>query len=308
MAPASSQSQVGDDPAAAFQPTLLREGSFLVQSRGSLARRASDGSWEYVLAGAGDSSAPRRLTLLPNTLLTEIIQVVEAAPGEDFEFEITGEVFAYRGRNYLLASHAPRLAPAIHAPSPATIPATEPDTQSAGEDDGNAPPARQPIASSAQPPSTGAPSGPVTTQGDSVQDIKRRLREAVGPVPAAAPTGAGDIAAASSNAGRAGRTASDGEGPRLVREGALIINRRGRLTRDPHGAWTFVFEADANGLADPPMVLLPCLLLERLESYSGRLGSEARLLMTGRVTVFGSQNYLLPTAYTIPRERTRINP
>ena len=106
---------------------------------------------------------------------------------------------------------------------------------------------------------------------------------------------------------------------KLVQEGTLISSRRGKLTRDASasggggggasgGGWQFVFDADSTGLADPPMRLLPCLLLEHLEDFARHNGSTAPILLSGQVYVYGGRNFLLPTAYRIPRERSRITP
>ena len=52
---------------------------------------------------------------------------------------------------------------------------------------------------------------------------------------------------------------------KLMQEGTAIASRRGKLLRDPAGGWMFIFDADTTGLADPPVRMLPCLLLEQLE-------------------------------------------
>ena len=80
------------------------------------------------------------------------------------------------------------------------------------------------------------------------------------------------------------------------------------MVRDGGGAWLFLFDADASGLADPPMILLPCLLLERMERYAQRAESHAPMLLSGRVFRYHQVNYLLPTTFQIPRERTPLRP
>lgn len=87
-------------------------------------------------------------------------------------------------------------------------------------------------------------------------------------------------------------------------EHELITWRRGRLGRDAGGAWVLVFESDARGLADPPMILMPCTLLERMTAQADRDRMRPPVLLSGRVFAFRGRNYLLPTAYRIPRERT----
>lgn len=135
---------------------------------------------------------------------------------------------------------------------------------------------------------------PPTTQptdGDTVNDILSDLKSRVGPVP------------------RSPRTADrDREVLDTTAEGTLLLWRRGWMVHESGGAWTFVFEADAKGLADPPLFLLPCLLLQRMEGYAERAGREAPLLVSGRIYRFKRRTYLLPTAFQIPRERTILRP
>ncbi|TVQ54894.1 MAG: hypothetical protein EA377_04575 [Phycisphaerales bacterium] len=95
---------------------------------------------------------------------------------------------------------------------------------------------------------------------------------------------------------------------RLVPEGTLVLYRRVRLARGAGGAWRVVFEADASGQSDPPMTLLPCLLLERLEARARRTGGREPLLISGRVTSYNGRNYLLPTSFHLPRNRTELMP
>ena len=84
--------------------------------------------------------------------------------------------------------------------------------------------------------------------------------------------------------------------------------RRGRLVRGERGAWLFVFDADATGLADPPMFVQPCLLLERMERHAKARGGAAPIILSGSVSVFEGRNHLRPTVFQIPRERTQLTP
>ncbi len=103
-------------------------------------------------------------------------------------------------------------------------------------------------------------------------------------------------------------TTSIGHDDRLVPEGTIILQRRARMSRGTGGSWRVVFEADASGEADPPMTLLPCLLLEQLEVRARRTGGREPILISGRVTVHRGRNYLLPTSYHLPRNRTELMP
>ena len=304
------------DAMAVFRPILLREGSRLVEARGQLHRDADSGWWKLRVDSTGLSTTKTTfdMTLLPSTMLSEMQHVAESTPNQQVEFEVTGEVYVYRGRNFLLPVHAPKL-----VSHEATAPATA---------------ASVPTSTSA--PTTTAPGGltrgPIKP-GDSAQDIMRNLEKSIGPIAknvAAEPSSnsTAPSATASSNAsGTSESAARDNPGlaapaslpagtsgpsraEKLLQEGTAIISRRGKLTRDSAGGggWLFIFDSDTTGLTDPPVRLLPCLLLEQLEEYARHNGSTAPILISGQVYLYNSRNYLLPTVYRIPRERTKITP
>lgn len=127
---------------------------------------------------------------------------------------------------------------------------------------------------------------------DSAEAILRNLHQAVGEV-------------ARNPAVGGGAATGDVE---LIQEGTQVVARRGRMSRGPRGTWWFTFDADVDGLGDPPMVLLPCLLRERMERYAERSGGRAAMLLSGRVYQYEDHNYILPTMFQIPRERTALRP
>ena len=240
-------------PPARHRPTLIREGSHLVAVQGTLQRDTPRGPWHFRLLDDGAIARTAPMPLLPCTLLTSLEQIVEGS-GAETVFEMTGEVFVFRGKNYLLPTHSPRVA-------------------------------------SYAPPMDDGP-GVVAEEVERPQDIIRRLEREIGPVPrlpaALQPTGDG--------------------GRRLLREGTLIRWRRGWMTREPTGTWVFTFAAGATGNEDPPMVLLPCLLMEQMERQVEQGGRMRVLLVSGRVLRYDRRNYLLPTAFRVPRERTPLRP
>ena len=117
-------------------------------------------------------------------------------------------------------------------------------------------------------------------------------------------------ARATESAPRTGRTETDGEpdDEAALPEGTQLLWRRGWLSRSPDGAWTFVFAADAAGQADPPLNVLPCLLLERMERYATTAGAGAPMVLSGVIYRYKKRGYLLPTAFEVPRLRTQIAP
>jgi hypothetical protein len=253
--------------ARARRAPLLREGSHVVRVRGRLDRDEPRQAWVFVIKPTVPGDPVHELTIMPNSLLGEVESIVDSAPDRVLHFELTGQVFVYRQRNYFLATHPPLLVE--HEPRETAVPAAAPDE-----------------------------AGPAGDDDDSTDAIIRDLRRDAGPVPRRRPA----------DEDPAGASGDEAAPARLMAEGDVLVSRRGRIQRSGGGAFTFVFDADAEGLADPPMTILPCLLLERLERYVRRSGERAAVLITGRVYTHDRRNYLLPTVYRIPRERTRLTP
>jgi hypothetical protein len=241
---------------------LLREGSYILRTRGTLDRDAETGWWTFRIARDDPHQRIGGLTLLPCTLLANLEQLVESMPRQEIVFDLTGQVFVYRGRNFLLPTHAPRLVEYV-------------------------PPTRGDAGQAAETPPPG---------DESAQAILRDLEQTVGPV------------LHSSRAGPAAAAPDGPQGVKLLPPGTVMLWRRGWMVRETGGAWSFVFQADATGLADPPMVLLPCLLLEEMERHARRSGPRQPLLVSGRVERYHGRNYLLPTSYQVPRDHTPLRP
>ena len=73
----------------------------------------------------------------------------------------------------------------------------------------------------------------------------------------------------------------------LIREGAMIVNRLGKLTKDPEGEWWTVPDDDVGTLR-----LLPCRLLESVEDvHTAR--PEAQFRLSGEVCRYKGSYYLL---------------
>jgi hypothetical protein len=80
----------------------------------------------------------------------------------------------------------------------------------------------------------------------------------------------------------------------LLREGSIIADRTGRLTRTADGSqWEFTFETDGRALRDPPMIILPNAKLQVMENTIQGPNHDPRFRVTGVVTEYKSRNYLL---------------
>ncbi len=255
----------------AQRTALLREGSVLVEVRGTLTRAPGPGWWRYDVEAENPNHAGYAFTVLPSQALSDMIRIVESMPDERTVFEATGMIFVYRYRNYFLPTHVPRIVAFEPAATIDEEPAAE--TQPDVED----------------PETADAPELDL----DPIEAIIRNLERSVGDVPRSSAPTFDEIEA---------------EKPDLLPDGATVLSRRGRLIRDGGGAWLFVFDSDVTGNVDPPMILLPCLMLERMERYADRIGASAPLVISGHVHRFEDRNYLMPSMFQIPRQRTILRP
>ncbi|MEE9129886.1 MAG: hypothetical protein V3T84_07685 [Phycisphaerales bacterium] len=256
-APPSTSAAAPTKPSTPVGP-LLREGSYLVEVRGTMRLNEATKWWQFTIDREDPKHPAYELALLPCQLMADMRRITEGMPRQQVVFETTGQVFVYRGRNFFLPTHAPHVV-GIAEPTAAQAPQEQADEGS---------------------------------DADSVESILRNLQQAVGEV-ARNPA--------------AGGSAATGE-VELIPEGTQVVARRGRMSRGPRGTWWFTFDADVDGLGDPPMVLLPCLLRERMERYAERSGGRAAMLLSGRVYLYEDRNYILPTMFQIPHERTALRP
>lgn len=88
---------------------------------------------------------------------------------------------------------------------------------------------------------------------------------------------------------------------KLWPEGHYIADRRGRLVKSGDG-WTFVFEADGKSMGDPPIKVLPNRWLEKMESDVAASHEALVFQVSGEVTVYHNENYLLLRKVLIERE------
>jgi len=243
---------------AADAPILVREGAFLSDMRGEL--RNTELGW--VMDFAPDAETGDRLNsmiLQRGMTLSAMTQIIRAHD-ESIAFAVSGQVFVYRGRNYLL-------------PTRFAI-ATDVGQRPANEDAEPAPPVPEPI-----------PGMDDEDDGSSVEDLLERVERAPGQD--------GDMPVAP----QIGAAAT-------LREGQMIAQSRGRVLTD--GAdlvFTPDSDADSAGGELPPLRLMPCLNLERLEQLRKDWGDRLIVTMSGRVFVTEGQPLLLPTMYVVELDR-----
>ena len=95
--------------------------------------------------------------------------------------------------------------------------------------------------------------------------------------------------------------------PTLKREGDFVINRRGRMKLTPGGNYAlFVFDSDGATLGDPPMVLVPCELLELMEKQVQERGEQVIFRISGQILSYHNVNYLLATMVKLDVDRGNL--
>jgi hypothetical protein len=80
----------------------------------------------------------------------------------------------------------------------------------------------------------------------------------------------------------------------LMREGAYVVDRVGRLTKPAEGqAFEITFDSDGKALKDPPMVILPNQKLMQMENAVQGSNRDLRFRVTGMVTEYKGRNFIL---------------
>ncbi len=265
-----------------YRLALLREGASLVHALGEITQDPDERIWVFRArvgtlnsSGSGESASLRReLLLMPSPVLEDMLRVQQFSP-VPVEFEVTGKVFIYRGRNWLLPELAPPIMRFDAAPSTALAPPEAPAT--------------------ATPTPNGKSTVVLSDDPDdaAVQALERRLESRIGTVPgigrrddprrieATVPVEIMDDAANT-------RSSDD----------TRLHARRGQLTRDPStGAWRFLPQQARNPHDDLALEVLPCLMLERLERSAREADGVYEIVLSGSVLRFEGRRYLLPSWY-----------
>lgn len=88
-------------------------------------------------------------------------------------------------------------------------------------------------------------------------------------------------------------------GPHLataIPEGTYLWNRMGRIIFSPtRKQWIFIFDTDGRGAPDPPIVVLPSPILSQMQSLGAGQRTQPVLRISGVITQFDGQNFLVPT-------------
>lgn len=233
---------------------LIREGTFLVSRRGRLVEQPE--GWTLYFDPDAEGQADSPMIVMPGTTLAGMRRLVESRP-ERTTFLVSGEVFVYRGRNYLR--------PTVY-------------TLASGASE----PAQQPVE---PPPAPDDQESETSGDDPSAEDILRSMER-----PRASRAAAG-AAAAAAGAGSDAVAAH--------REGEFLSSRRARLVRDGAGRWLLTFDTGDAATGEPPIRVLPCRMLERMETLAQRAGDGLAMTVSGRLFVYEGENHLLPSLFLV---------
>ena len=249
---------------------LLREGTFLVRRSGALVR-ARTGEWVVAFQpGPGGVGLPP-MVLLPCAETERIASEAEGVDGP-VAIEVTGEVFAYASRNYLLPTMS-RLALVEELTGRDPSGPTEPDEPGPFADPIPERPADDPRVLDLLGE---LERGHATTPRRGVRrnDTQREARPATAPAQA---------------------------------DGRLIVRKRGRLVRLGSGQWAFASDTGFDGAEPGPIPLLPSSTLAAIESAASWSGEALSIEVSGRLFQYRGRTLLLPTAYVLIRA-SDLNP
>lgn len=284
----------------ATTPTLVREGTFVSNAHGRMARGASGRLFFVFDVDSANRSLPP-MVLLPNLSLAAAERISghsgdnDRADSGGIRLLVTGQTTAYRGLNYLLLSAPPML---VRAEAPPPTPPTEPAAQPIPA----APDSPQDPASASNTPGTAEPS---------IDDIVRRLDRAASSVPATVPSRGAAVTGASATP--TDETSEDPNGyarsPWETGTGVLA-SRRGRIVREPDGALAFVTDGGTEpGLGGGErFILLPSQTLAMIDVLFDRAGDAATYTVSGQVTVYKGRRYLLVRTYKVNRATEQVLP
>ncbi len=251
----------------ARRAVLITEGTGILDRRASLRRK---GYWRTI----ADPQA-EELYLLPCELLETTEAVQDRSP--QIRFELSGEVYHYRGRYFLMLRRVMQVL-AARPPEPQPPP-EQPSPEQSSQ------PASGPVGSAT---TSGAASRPARGTGASADDVAKALLsdEVARPVrPVRRAVARAEIAPSVAPTSR----------PLPPGPGRMVVHRLGRLVPPAApGEWPLlVFESD-NTLREPPLPILPNEHLQEMERLSDQGRAAGTVFhVSGEIHQYRRRQYLL---------------
>lgn len=261
----------------ALAPSLFAERTFLNQVRGLIIPGPED-TRIFVPSpapptedGFSENPTPTRAMLLLPCVVLDRFNAFVMTDNTPTPAIVSGQVFLYNNRNYLMPAAIRAAAGILATPTPSEAADTD------------APPVPQ-----AGVPGASEPGG-IADDPDVADLIAELEKRPPFPRPATRPP--------DSTRPRDGRDEGDAPIAPPPEDGTYFAGRRGRMVRSSQGAWLFVTDNDNPNRPPRVYTLLPCRTLEELERVALREGDASAGLVSGRVYRFRDQWFLLPTLY-----------
>lgn len=236
------------------------------------------------------------MQVLPGKWLTAMTKVTGNRVDLSIDFRVWGEITTYHGRNYVLPTFAATL----------SLFGQKANTQATEQNDQRA----LNRLATAFGTSSQSESGPMSQEDESgqVQEtsvLPDKLRQALLAVPRTRPLpligqDQGQPPAEDyehgvpAGADTAGQSSPPQQSRSAWKDGQKVIDRLGRAIYDPlDQSWTFIFKADSDSLAEPPVVLHPCRLLEFMERNMQQSTRDAQFRVSGQISKYQGRPFML---------------
>lgn len=277
-------------PALLSRFPILAEGAQLVSARGYISRSHGEpGMVVFILDEQLTGNARRSLVLLPCDPTDEVAAMVSnPAPDTPWRFEVSGAVYDFNGRAFLLpaaiiALRNPPLPPYLSRTTPpefaeaeARKPSHAPALDAYLDPANVTPPLRDEYAALMEHESGLAAVAP--TDDDFANELERRLAQ-----------GTRAIAAPKQPDTEIDRTM-------IMHAATRFQDRRAMVARDPiTGTWRAILETAPAPDAPLSMEILPCRQLERVDRIIRQSAVPSSWLLSGEVVVSGQRNFLILT-------------
>ncbi len=266
------------EPGAEKQrPTLLPEGSAVVDRVGLLAR---DGVWWTLVSDQAEGERPTKL--LPNASL-EVMVRTAGGTASPLKFVVSGEMSVFGGENYMLVRVVRR-----------SVAGDRRDGSSVGS-------------STYEPGAKEPKQGDSADSGESTKATAMSEEVSVEDLLAAIQIEQPELEVLALSAQPSKERLDRGarSSRTLIPDGSPLLNRPGRLIRDGPW-WTFALESDQPQHPEPPLKLLPNKSVELMLRASERGNHGVVFLVSGEVTVFEGDNFLLPRVAMLRAESSNL--
>ncbi len=224
------------------------------------------------------------IEVLPGKALASMDMITNQQTDLALDFRIWGEVTVYHGRNFILPSHVATLS-LFRQRSSASAEVPESPLQALAQSKSSQ------TASHSVDHASPSPPPPLPAM---LRDILLQMPRTYPLEWAEKSEPSGPPAASGAAIRPASQSKASVESPVRWKDGDVIIDRVGRLLLDPtEKKWFFAFEADGASLAEPPIILQPCKLLENMESLHHSSLESVQFRVSGQISRYQGRYYLL---------------